>query len=74
MNEKQFEQAQAYTERLTQAGIERATGRCVEQPLEIDGQRHCLDCDERLEPARLSANPQAVRCVDCQRLHERRGS
>jgi phage/conjugal plasmid C-4 type zinc finger TraR family protein len=43
-----------------------------EQPLVIDGERCCLDCEEPIEPERLAANPGAVRCVGCQHKHERR--
>jgi RNA polymerase-binding transcription factor DksA len=31
----------------------------------------CIDCDEDIEPARLTAFPTAKRCVDCQSLQER---
>lgn len=73
MDEHQFEQAQALTERLTQAGIEQTLQCHLEAPLERNGQRFCLDCDERLSVARMDANPRAVRCVDCQNDHDRRG-
>jgi len=42
----------------------------VEQPNELEGHRYCLDCDIELSVKRLVANPNAVRCVDCQTLHE----
>lgn len=44
-----------------------------EQVLLIDGERCCLTCREPIEPERLAANPWAVRCVSCQRKHERKG-
>lgn len=44
-----------------------------EEALYINDARCCLDCEEPIEPERLSANPDAVRCVFCQRKHERRG-
>jgi RNA polymerase-binding transcription factor DksA len=31
----------------------------------------CCDCDLDIAPARLHANPAAMRCVECQRLHEK---
>ncbi len=74
MDEKQFEQAQALTERLTQAGIEQTTQRPTEPPLVVDGQRLCLYCEDPLTEARLAANPAAVRCVECQNDHDRRGA
>lgn len=73
MNEKQFEQAQALTEQITKAGIEQALDRRLEAPLEINGRRLCLGCDEAISTARLNANPSAVRCVECQTDHDRRG-
>jgi DnaK suppressor protein len=42
-----------------------------EQPLVIGGERCCLDCEEPIEPERLSANPDAVRCVVCQGKREK---
>ncbi|WP_429885364.1 TraR/DksA family transcriptional regulator [Geoalkalibacter halelectricus] len=37
------------------------------------GRRHCLDCEEEIPMKRRTANPQAVRCVDCQGALEHRG-
>lgn len=34
--------------------------------------RICSDCDDPIEAARLAAQPQARRCIACQRLNERR--
>ncbi|ERS04807.1 hypothetical protein Q673_06210 [Marinobacter sp. EN3] len=73
MDERGFEEAQALTERITRAGIEQALQCHLEAPLEVNGQRLCLDCDGCLSAARLKANPQAVRCVECQTDHDRRG-
>ena len=36
-----------------------------EQPLLIDGKRCCLDCEEPIDPRRLAAKPDAVRCTEC---------
>jgi len=32
----------------------------------------CIDCTESIEPARLRAQPAALRCTECQREAERR--
>jgi RNA polymerase-binding transcription factor DksA len=32
----------------------------------------CRDCGDEIEPARLAARPDAVRCIDCQTDAERR--
>lgn len=37
-----------------------------------EGKRICLDCEERLSQKRLTAAPRAVRCVECQDIHEKR--
>ncbi len=31
----------------------------------------CTDCDAEIDYARLSAQPGAARCIDCQRVHEK---
>jgi RNA polymerase-binding protein DksA len=31
----------------------------------------CVDCGEAIPPARLVANPAAVRCIGCQEVHEK---
>ena len=31
----------------------------------------CMQCGRDIDYARLRANPSAVRCIDCQRLHEK---
>ena len=43
-----------------------------EVQLIVDGIAYCLDCDEDIDPARLKARPDAVRCVECQGKKERR--
>lgn len=30
----------------------------------------CIDCTERIAPVRLDARPEALRCIECQRLHD----
>jgi RNA polymerase-binding transcription factor DksA len=32
----------------------------------------CVECGRTIAPARLEARPQAARCMECQRRHERR--
>jgi len=31
----------------------------------------CVDCGETIDPKRLEAYPTAVRCIECQSIHER---
>ena len=38
----------------------------------VEGPRACLDCEDEIDPARIKANPEAVRCIDCQTKWERR--
>jgi len=42
----------------------------TEKPNEVTGHRYCLGCDYELKIKRLMANPNAVRCVECQAQHE----
>jgi DnaK suppressor protein len=35
------------------------------------GEIVCIDCGEEIDPARIKANPDAVRCIECQNKHER---
>ncbi len=37
-----------------------------------EGNRICLACEDRLPAKRIKASPRAVRCVECQDLHEKR--
>lgn len=71
MDERNFEEAQALTERLIHAGIEQALQCHLEPPLEIHGQRICRDCDGPLSADRLKANPAAVCCTECQNDREK---
>ena len=34
--------------------------------------KSCLDCGEKINPKRLAANPEAIRCIECQTKKERR--
>ena len=38
--------------------------------LETGSFGQCIDCNEEIEYPRLRAQPAALRCVDCQRIHE----
>lgn len=49
-----------------------AAGQEQETPFVIEGRRVCLGCFEPIARGRLKANPQAVRCVECQVSHDRR--
>lgn len=70
-----IDRAQRYEEfhrhQSLQAAL-RSRSAAPETPLDIDGVRFCLDCEEPLPPGRVAANPHAVRCVPCQTKEERR--
>lgn len=41
-------------------------------PMELGAKTgECIDCGEPIEPKRIQAKPDAVRCVACQAKHER---
>ncbi len=63
---EQVNLAQALERRAENAALDQR------QPLVIDGRRTCLDCFAPLDQKRLKANPQAVRCVECQQQDEQR--
>jgi uncharacterized protein (DUF302 family)/RNA polymerase-binding transcription factor DksA len=44
------------------------------QRLESGGYGKCLDCGNAIEPARLAKNPEAARCVPCQRQREKKAA
>lgn len=37
-----------------------------------DKVRYCVDCGEPIPAARLKAVPEAIRCVECQHIFEKR--
>ena len=39
---------------------------------DLSGGPMCIDCEEEIGSARLAANPEAIRCIDCQTKLERR--
>lgn len=71
------DRAQAREEQERMEAIERrreaADRATAETPFEIEGTRVCLDCFDPISKKRLKANPQAVRCIDCQTDVERSG-
>ncbi|WP_273149247.1 TraR/DksA family transcriptional regulator [Methylophaga thiooxydans] len=44
----------------------------TEQPDEENGIRYCLDCGEPIPNKRLEARPDAVRCVECKDIKDKR--
>ena len=36
------------------------------------GERHCITCDQLVEPERIRCVPEAERCAHCAGVHERR--
>lgn len=70
--ENDYEQAG----KLTQLAIDEALARHRAAMANSQGPSEsgvCLDCEPPLSAGRLAANPHAVRCVDCQSDHDRRG-
>lgn len=41
-----------------------------QEPLTIDGKRHCVDCRQEIPAERLEAKPDAIRCCPCQKGHD----
>ncbi len=64
------DRAQGREEEFQASALAAALIRSHETPHVENGVRLCLDCDEELGALRLTANPHAVRCTDCQKHHE----
>ncbi len=45
-----------------------------DQAMDEDGRIVCVDCGERIPPARLAVVPRAVRCLPCQEAAEAEGA
>ncbi|WP_325893011.1 TraR/DksA C4-type zinc finger protein [Grimontia sp. NTOU-MAR1] len=41
--------------------------------IDDEGNHWCISCGELIPAARLDAEPDAARCIECQLYHERRG-
>lgn len=67
------DRAQKFEERERSQALAAQQATATETPREVDGVRVCLGCEEEIELPRLAANPDAVRCMDCQTLFERSG-
>ncbi len=67
------DRAQGVEELTRDLALAQRAARQDEAPLVIGDVRICRWCNEEIEPQRLEANPQAVRCVECQSRHERHG-
>jgi len=66
------DRAQQIEERERAEALARHAQAEVESPRrDAAGKRLCTDCRERLDRHRLMAAPQAVRCTECQGVHER---
>lgn len=69
----QFDKAQELEEQHRQIALANRPVHQVEAPDEDeDGNRYCLTCGAFISKQRLDAQPNAVRCVFCQSLKERR--
>lgn len=69
-----IDRAQSAEETFRERALKRREN-AFESPLQTAdaaGWLICLDCGERIPKARLTAHPNAARCIDCQRDHEKR--
>lgn len=64
----QVREEQERDEALRRAAVRRAISAA---PIEVNGERLCLDCRDPIGRPRLRAAPEAVRCIECQLVHER---
>jgi phage/conjugal plasmid C-4 type zinc finger TraR family protein len=71
----QFDQAQALEELHRDKALEahRRSRRGDVSQLIIEGEICCRECNEPIEPERLKARPESVKCISCKVLEERGG-
>ena len=67
------DRAQSHEAEFLDEALQRQAERAAvkEPPFEIGGRRVCADCLAPIGRKRLKANPDAVRCVDCQSEEDR---
>jgi len=62
-----------YHEQASQLELDRRADALadVRRTLGREGQPDCEDCGETIPAARRKASPNAIRCINCQRIQER---
>lgn len=65
-----FDTAAALELHDRQAALDAHRNRHRDRPVERDGERICLDCDEPIDPRRVERFPEAARCIGCQEIYE----
>lgn len=56
---------------LQQQFFERNLGK-IRRELETEGSEECIDCGEEIPEARREKMPNAIRCVSCQDIYDRK--
>ena len=68
----EMEIAQEMAEKFRESSLAKARQRSQdEDPLIIEGVRHCLDCENPIPQKRLKVYPKALRCVACETKKEK---
>lgn len=67
----QLDLASELEERARATAIKNATSKPSEIPDEDENGRYCLSCGHSISAKRLEAQPQAVRCIQCQQKREK---
>lgn len=70
MDEADYAKEAELADRQRALDAQQERAREHEAPRERDGVRVCLDCGDPIEPARLRARPESVRCVWCKYIRE----
>jgi len=69
----ELDRAQAAAEVYEEAALRTHFNKKKREPapeVNAGGKRRCIICKEFIPRARLKANPQAIRCILCQLIHE----
>ena len=69
-NTDPLDRASRTSELMIAHSLDAHKNRPKEEPLIIDGVRCCVDCEEPIPVRRIELLPDAVRCVECQEVHE----
>jgi DnaK suppressor protein len=72
----ELDRAQAASEVYEEAAIRSHFNKKKLEPApdaSAGGKRRCIECEKIIPLARIAANPNAVRCIDCQTKYEREG-
>jgi phage/conjugal plasmid C-4 type zinc finger TraR family protein len=73
----ELDRVQAASEVYQEAALQFHRYKRAREPVpegNAEEKRRCIDCEDIIPKARIKANPNAVRCIGCQAIHEYEGN